>query len=160
MAPAYLLCGGGFRKGTMASACLEARHFSFSLDATGSFQAAISVLELRGSESEQVSPCVGSLRGTAWGSRSFFHRLSPHWFLQSEVVETYLPDTGTVGLWGLVWDWDSWLLNIPPEFLSTTRGCGTTPFDICAPPTILYGCGFFNSVVVRLPFSPTPDSSE
>ena len=64
---------GGFRKGTMASAHLDAKHFSFSLYVTGAFQAATPVLELRGSESEQVSLCVGSLRGTAWGSRSFFY---------------------------------------------------------------------------------------
>ena len=44
--------GGGFRIGTMASSLLDARHFSFSLYATGAFQAAILVLELRGSESD------------------------------------------------------------------------------------------------------------
>ena len=93
---------GGFRKGTMASADLDARHFSFSLCATGVIQAATLVLELRGSESEyRVSPCVSSLRGTAWGSRSFFHRLNSLWFLQLEVVGTYLPGTRTLG-WG-VW---------------------------------------------------------
>ena len=64
--------GGGFRKGTMASACLDARYFISSLYATGDFQAATPVLELRGSESELVSPCVGSLRGTSWCSSSFF----------------------------------------------------------------------------------------
>ena len=32
--------GGGFSKGTMASACLDARHFSFSHYATGAFSAA------------------------------------------------------------------------------------------------------------------------
>ena len=55
MAQAYWLCKGvrgGFRKGTMASACLDARHFSFSLYTTGAFQAATLLLELRGSESE------------------------------------------------------------------------------------------------------------
>ena len=61
------LCGsvaGGFRRGTMASACLsarekavpssylDARHFSSSLYATGAFQAAAPVLEHRGNESE------------------------------------------------------------------------------------------------------------
>ena len=51
--------GGGFRKGTMASACLDARHFSFSLYATGAFLAATLALELRGSKSEWVSLCVG-----------------------------------------------------------------------------------------------------
>ena len=30
--------GGGFRKGTVASACLDARHFSFAHDAIGAFQ--------------------------------------------------------------------------------------------------------------------------
>ena len=44
--------GGGFRKGTMASTHLDARHFSFSLCTTGAFHASTPVLELRGSESE------------------------------------------------------------------------------------------------------------
>ena len=43
---------GGFRKGKMSSACLGARHFSFSLYTTGALQAATLVLELGGSESE------------------------------------------------------------------------------------------------------------
>ena len=44
--------GGGFRKGTMASACLDARHLSFPLCTTRTFQAAIPMLELRGSDSD------------------------------------------------------------------------------------------------------------
>ena len=44
--------GGGFRKGTMSSACLDARHFSFSLYTTGAFQTATLLLELRRSKSE------------------------------------------------------------------------------------------------------------
>ena len=44
--------GRGLIKGTMASACLDARHFSFSLYTTGAFQATTLVQELRGSESE------------------------------------------------------------------------------------------------------------
>ena len=55
MAPAYQLCGSvgrGFSKGPMAPSCLDAKHFSFSLYTTSAFQAAILVLELRGSESE------------------------------------------------------------------------------------------------------------
>ena len=43
---------GGFTKGTMASALLDARYFSFSLYTTGTFQAATPMLEFRGSESE------------------------------------------------------------------------------------------------------------
>ena len=64
--------GRCFRKGSMASAHLDARYFSFSLYTTGAFQAGTPVLELRGSETEQVSLCVGSLTGTGWGSCSFF----------------------------------------------------------------------------------------
>ena len=47
------------------------------------------------SEGVSVSSCVGSLRGIALDSRSFFHRLNPCWFLQSEVMETYLPGTAS-----------------------------------------------------------------
>ena len=90
--------GEGLRKGAMASACLDAGHFSSSLCATGAFQAATPVLELRGSKSGKVSPCVCSLRGTAWSSRSFFHQLNPCLLLQPEVVGTCLPGTGTLGL--------------------------------------------------------------
>ena len=41
-----------FRKGTKALASLDANHFSFSQDATGTFQDTTLVLELRGSEPE------------------------------------------------------------------------------------------------------------
>ena len=41
---------GGVRKGTMASAHPDDRHFSFSQYATGALQAATLVLELRGRE--------------------------------------------------------------------------------------------------------------
>ena len=40
-----------FTKETMASACLDGRHFSFSLNTTCAFQAATPVLELRRNES-------------------------------------------------------------------------------------------------------------
>ena len=43
---------GGFRKGTVTSALLDAIHLSFSLYATGAFQDTAPVLELSGSESE------------------------------------------------------------------------------------------------------------
>ena len=42
----------GFRKGTMASVCLDARYLCVSQHDTGAFQAATPVPELRGSESE------------------------------------------------------------------------------------------------------------
>ena len=48
----------------------------------------------------------------------------------------------------------------PPKFLSTTPGCGTSPFHLCAPPTSLDGCDSFNSLVVRLPSNLIPNASE
>ena len=42
----------GFRKGTMTSAHLDARCFSFFLYVSGAFQAATPMLELRGGEIE------------------------------------------------------------------------------------------------------------
>ena len=59
---------GGFRKGTMASAHLDARHFSFSQYATGAFQAATPVLELRGSESNSM---CGSFKRNCLGLQKF-----------------------------------------------------------------------------------------
>ena len=44
--------GGALSKGIMASAHLDARHFSFSQYATSAFQAATLVLELKGNKSE------------------------------------------------------------------------------------------------------------
>ena len=52
MVPAALSVGEGFRKRTMASTHLDARNFTLFLYTTGAFQAATSVLEFRGSESE------------------------------------------------------------------------------------------------------------
>ena len=43
----------GFRKGTMASAYLDIRYFSFSLYTTSAIQVATLVPEFRGSESER-----------------------------------------------------------------------------------------------------------
>ena len=43
---------GGFKKGTMASVCLDVRHFSFSHYATCTFVAATLVFQLRGCKSE------------------------------------------------------------------------------------------------------------
>ena len=107
-----------------------------------------------------VSLCGGSLRGTAWDSRCFLHLLNPHWFLWPKVTGTYLAGTGTL-------DWGAWCgagtpcsQDIPPEFLSTTCGCGNSPLHISTLPTGLDGCGSFNFVVVRPPFNLTSDGSE
>ena len=107
-----------------------------------------------------LSPCAGSLRGTAWDSRSFFYQLNPRWFLQPEVMGTYLPGTGTLG-------WGAWhgagtpyFSDIPPKLLLTMVGSGTSPFCVSAPPTSLDGGDFFNSVVVRLPLNLISEGSE
>ena len=83
-----------------------------------------------------------------------------HWFLQPEVVGTYLPGPGTLGggpgvRLGLLAS-----EIIPLEFLSTTHGCWSSLFQIHAPPTSLDGGGFFNSAVVRFPFNSVYDGSE
>ena len=76
------------------------------------------------------------------GHRSFFHWLNPCWFLQPEVMGTYLPGSGTLG-WG-AWcgagtpgSWD-----IPPIFSYSTCGFGTSPFSVFASPTSLDGFFF------------------
>ena len=113
MAPACQLCGcvrGRFRKGITASAhlpvwekavpqllpwCQTLRflpicHWCLSSCYSGA-----------GAQREwvRISLCTDSLRGTAWDFRIFFHRLNTHWFLQPEVMGTYLLGTGTV-IWG------------------------------------------------------------
>ena len=145
----------------MASAHPDVRHFSLSLCTP---LVTFRLLPWCWS-SQRVSPIragesVGSLGGTAWGSRSFFHQLNSHWFLQPEVVGIYLHGTETL-------DWESWYgagnphsQDISPEFLSTTCGCGTSPIHDCTTLTNLDWCGFFNSVVVRLPFNLIFDCSE
>ena len=60
----------------------------------------------RGSESAYMSPYVGYLRGTALDSRSVFRRLNTCWFLQPEVMGTYILGTGTLG-WQALWGWNS-----------------------------------------------------
>ena len=59
MAPVYWLCAGRVKIEAMASACLDAQHFSSSLYTTGAFQAATPVLELRRSEFDLVNLCGG-----------------------------------------------------------------------------------------------------
>ena len=108
-----------------------------------------------------------SLNKFVWG---FFKRnyLGPQKFLsptqsllvfESEVMGTYLPDTGPLGWVACCGAGTPCSRDITPEFLSTTCGCGTSMFHVSAPSTSLDGCGFFNLVVVRLPFNSISDGS-
>ena len=60
------------------------------------------------------------------------------------------------GLCVLVWAWDPSL----PRYLSWIFIHHTLIGDLPAPPISLDGCGFFNSVVIRLPFSWISHNSE
>ena len=106
-----------------------------------------------------MSPCVAFLRGVAWGSSSFFHHLNPRWFLQPKVVGTYIPGTGILG-----WKGPSVDLGLLAPEISLPNfypcGCGISLFHVWAAPTSLGGCGFFNSIVVRLQFSSISDIHE
>ena len=90
----------------------------------------------------------------------FFHQLDPHWFLQPEIMGTYLPGTGILGYGAWCWVGTPRTRDIPPEFSLTTCECGTSLFHISTSPTVLDGCGFFNPVVVGRPFISISDSSE
>ena len=50
--------------------------------------------------------------------------------------------------------------DIPLNPLSTTCGCGTSLFHLSTLPASLDGCGFFNSLVVRIPFNTFSDGSK
>ena len=119
---------------------------------TGAFQATTPALEFRGSKFE-VSLCVGSQRGTAWGSRNFFHQLKPASFCNQKLwTRKFLalePWAGTPPS-----------QEVPPKFLSTICGWQTSPFWVCAPPINQGGYSFFNSVVVRLPYNLISDGSK
>ena len=115
-----------------------------------------------------VSPksVVGPLRGDLWQSHSFFCHPKTHWFLQLEVMGTYLPGTGTLS-------WVVWcgagiphLWGLPPNFYPPHMGMGpqtqclhifmslhlSTCLHISTPPTHLDEYDFFNSLVVGLSY--------
>ena len=165
MVPMCQLCGsvrGRFRKGTMISACLSVWEKAVSkllpcqtlqfLPICLSMWKYLSNYYLGARahrEWDRVSLCVSSLRKTALDSNSLFHPLDVTWFLRPEFMAIYCSGTGSLGCGeGTLRSW-----NTPPEFLSTTYGCWASPFHISYPATSLDGCGFFNAVVVRLPFN-------
>ena len=175
MAPACRLrgsVGGGLRKRIMASShslsgtelssgsCLDARHFTSSLYATW----CLSSCYPGNWSSEGVSlskSCAGPLRGTAWDSQQF---LPP---TQSPLIFTArYGDLSSWhwkrGLWAQCGAWTPAPRYIPPNFYPSHVGVGPAHSASLhlRPPTSLDGCGFFNSVVVRLPFNSISDGSE
>ena len=103
-----------------------------------------------------VSPksIVGPFRGNTWESLSFFCCPSSHWFLESEVMGTYLPGTGTP-------DWVVWCgtgipcsRGVPPDFYPPHVDVGPPVpcLHVSVPLTCLDECDFFNSLVVGLPY--------
>ena len=73
---------------------------------------------------------------------------------------TYLPGTGTLGCGARCGAGTFHSRDIPPGFLSTTCGFGTSLFHISALPTNLEQYIFSNSIVVGLPFNLIYDISE
>ena len=73
LARSMALWGEGPEKGQWPLLALMPDSSALPLHTTGVPQAASPAPEPRESEFEKVSLCVGFLRGTAWGSRSFFH---------------------------------------------------------------------------------------
>ena len=175
MAPACRLSGsmgGGFRKGIMASVCL-----SVCEKAVPQFSPWCQTLHFLpvchwclsscylGARAQRewvwASPCVGSLRGTAWNSCSFFHQLittvfciQKIWGLLFWAMELWNPGlgdwcgAGTPHSWYIplkfihhMWVWDQPVPRLHPSYQSN-------------------GCGFFNSEVVGLPFNLISDGSE
>ena len=108
---------------------------------------------------EVVSLCKsksvwGPLKGDSWESHSFFHHSNLHRFLQTELMRTYLPSECWIpGLCCLVWSLDPLHPRYPCWFLYTHTWVWDRLFCISAPPTHLHECGFFNSLVVGLPYS-------
>ena len=110
-----------------------------------------------------ISPksIVGPLRRDAWESNSFLCHPNPHWFLQPEVMGTYLPGTGTLG-W-MIWSGAgiTHSQGILSNFYPLHMHMGPPILHLCVstPPTHLDECDFFNSLVVGLPYSLISDDS-
>ena len=146
--------------------CQSFHFLPFSPYATGALPAVDLVLNPRGG-GVYVSPktIVVPLRGVSWESHSFFHCPNPHWFLQPEVMGTYLPGSGTLGC--MVWSGSGITCSqgIPPNLYPALVSVGlpvpltlwVTPrlhvLRISASPTHLDEYDFFKSLVVCLPFS-------
>ena len=161
MAPAFQFCGSAHLsvwEKAVPQLSLDAWHFSSSP------YAMVPLKQLPPcSSSERVSLSkfmCGFFKRDCLGLQKCLLLTQSLLVFAARIMGAYIPGTGT-----FCWETrceagspHSW--NIPLEFLSTTRGCGTSPFHDSAPPTGLDGCGLFNSVVVRLSFNSISDSSE
>ena len=113
------------------------------------------------------SPCR-PLKRLSQGTSGSFHCPNPHWFLQSEVMSLYLPGTETLSC--VVWPGAriTRSQSIPPCFYPPPLNVGlpfhqcpaaslyhamSFPSQLCnsVPPVHLDECGFFESLVFRLP---------
>ena len=151
---------GGFRKGTMASAQSDTRHFSSSLYATGAFKL---LPQCWSSEGVSLS---GWIR--VWG---FFKRncLGLHQFVSpaQSLLGFAARSCGDLfswhwnpGLGHLVWGRHSSVPRYPSWIFIHHTWRRNQPVPVCSPPTSMDGCGFFNSLVVRLPFNLISEGSE
>ena len=89
--PAFL-----FGRKLSSSSCLDARHFN----SVSPFMPLLHFKSLPWCWSTKVSlynSVCEFFSGNAWDSSNFFHPPNPDWFLQPEVVGTYLPGPGTLG---------------------------------------------------------------
>ena len=145
------------------SSLLDARHFSFSLYATGAWSWSL--------EGESLSKSVcGFFKRNCLGpqlflpptesslvcaARSYGDLSCCHWNPGQEAL------VWVTLVWvTLVWVWDSSFPRYPSPFLPTMRGYETSSFCLSIPPTSVDGCVFFNSTVVAFPFNLISDGSE
>ena len=104
----------------------------------------------------------GPFADTAWDSSSSFYQFKLCWFLQPEVMESYLPGTGTLG-WGFRVGLGTSLQRYPSQIFIHHTWVWDQPVPhllISVSPTTLDGCCFFTSIVVGLPFNSISDGSE
>ena len=105
----------------MPSSHFDARHFSSSLYASGTFQVATPVLEylIHSNIVDLSKSMCRFFKGNCLGLQKFLPLTQYPWFLQPEIMGTYLTGTGTLG-------WGAWYRVrtpcsrvIPPKFLCT-----------------------------------------
>ena len=109
---------------------------------------------------------MGLSNKLSYEARCSFRHLNPHRFFQSEVLRLYFPTLESWVAWSVSlpscssWIictqvWDCLTLQLPPCLPCLPPCCTSSPpwLPIAVPSTNLDGCFFFNSLVVRLPFS-------